>query len=559
MYITITQSKGKNKTYQSILLRESYREGGKVKNRTIANLSHCKPKEIQAIRLALEHKDDLSALHMADQGIQLQEGPSVGAVFAVYALAKRLGIEKALGTGHQGKMALWQVLARVLDQGSRLSAVRLAGFHAAAEVLAFSRGFDENDLYENLGWLRDNQERIEDRLFSARRGQARPELFLYDVTSSYLEGDCNDFADWGYNRDKKRGKPCQRTGKKQIVIGLLCDEAGEPVSTEVFEGNTSDLKTFESQVKKAADRFGCHRVSFVGDRGMIKSGQVEDLVRYGFHYITAITKPQIRSMIKKGVFQLGLFDEKLCEVEHDGVRYLLRKNPIRAAEIAQARASKLTELKDLAEKQSEYLAAHPRADAYRAFKLVSEKGGHMGLGRLVTVRAEDRRIIVDVDEEYLQEVAELDGCYTIKTDLIEQAVGAQIIHDRYKDLAMVERGFRTMKTGHLKVRPIFVRTEASTRGHVLVVMLAYLIVRELERCWSGFDLTVEEGLDRLGTLSAMTMTMSTNGTKVRKIPAPRQESAQLLEAAGVKLPGALPARDIRVVTRKKLTERRKNN
>ena len=197
-------------------------------------------------------------------------------MWALFEVARRLGLPKALGPGFAGQLALWQVLARVLDQGSRLSAVRLAQVHAAAAVLGLQRGFDENDFYANLGWLSEQQGRIENRLFAARgRGTEKPQLFLYDVTSSYLEGPDNAYGAYGYNREGKKGK-------KQIVIGLLCDPQGEPVSTEVFHGNTQDPQTFAAQVTKASQRFGCERVTFVGDRGMIKSGQVEDLARVGF-------------------------------------------------------------------------------------------------------------------------------------------------------------------------------------------------------------------------------------------------------------------------------------
>jgi transposase len=212
--------------------------------------------------------------------------------------------------------------------------VRLAKTTAAADIVGIQQGFCEDHLYENLSWLADNQEKIEKRLFTFRRGQSTPELFLYDVTSSYLEGDQNELADWGYNRDKKRGK-------KQIVIGLLCDEQGEPVSVEVFTGNTADLQTFGAQVQKVAERFGCRRVTIVGDRGMIKSAQIQDLKSVGFHYITAITKAQIRSLIKTGVFQLELFDDQLCEIQDGGVRYVLRRNPVRATEMAVSRTSEL--------------------------------------------------------------------------------------------------------------------------------------------------------------------------------------------------------------------------
>ena len=183
MHIVENRSKQGKKIYHSVLLRESYREEGKVRKRTIANLSSCKPEEIAAIKLALEHKDKLSELGSFKENVDLEEGLAVGAAWCVYQLAKRIGIERALGNEFAGKLALWQVIARALDQGSRLSAVRLAKVHALGDVLALRRGFDENDLYENLKWLADHQAHIEKRLFSARRTEA-PELFLYDVTSS---------------------------------------------------------------------------------------------------------------------------------------------------------------------------------------------------------------------------------------------------------------------------------------------------------------------------------------------------------------------------------------
>jgi len=551
MYIARAKwpSKDGKKIHQSVWLRESYRENGKIKTRNIANLKHCSPEEIAAIELALKHKKDLTALGSVSE-VELHQGPSVGAVLAIYQLAKQLGLERSLGADFQGRLALWQVLARVLDQGSRLSAVRLAQEQAADSVLRFERGFTEDDLYKNLFWLAEGQEKIEKKLFQLRRGLDKPDLFLYDVTSSYLEGEHNALSEYGYNRDKKRGK-------KQIVIGLLCDEVGAPVSTEVFAGNTPDLETFGGQVKKASERFGCERVTFTGDRGMIKSEQIKALSQAGFHYITAITKPQIRALIKRGVFQLGLFDERLCEIEQDGLRYILRRNPIRAEEMAGSRASKLAAVQKLAEKQNEYLAAHPRADLHKAWREVSDKEGRLGLSDWVTVRTEERRILVEVDEPYFQEIAELDGCYVLKTDLPKEAVDKEIIHDRYRDLARVEEAFRTCKTSHLEVRPVHVRNQASTRGHVFVVMLAYLIVRELEKAWASFDLTVEEGLDRLKALSAVEVKIK-GGAGVLRLPKPDPLSQQLLDAIQVKLPDVLPRPNVNVSTRKKLPDRRKS-
>lgn len=550
MYIVRNKSRSLHgkKIYHSVLLRESYRKEGKVNNRTIANLSHCTPQEIQAIELALRHKNDLSQLGSLQESLELEEGLSVGAVWSVYQITKRAGIAKALGAGFEGKLALWQVIARVIDQGSRLSAVRLAQTHAACDVLQIERGFDENDLYENLRWLADHQAKIEEMLFAGRRKEVRPEMFLYDVTSSYLEGEKNFFGQYGYNRDGKKGK-------KQIVVGLLCDEQGDPVSTEVFAGNTQDTQTFVSQVSKTAERFGCQRVTFVGDRGMIKMPQIEALPE-GFHYITAITKAQIQSLCTQGVIQIGLFDAKVCEIEDEGVRYILRRNPRRVEEISASRREKIESVEKLVQGRNTYLSAHGRAKVETAVRAVSRKIARLKMDKWLSVSSEQRSVCLRMDTDALREACHLDGCYVIKTDLPAHAVSKECIHERYKDLAEVERAFRTCKTDLLEMRPVFVRGEKSTRGHVLVVMLAYMVARVLRTAWSGCEVTVEEGLKQLSTLCMMKAEVKDQFC-IQKIPRPREQSRELLKALGVTMPSALPHREVPVVTRKKLTERRK--
>ncbi len=552
MYITQTTAPSKSgQVYLCTLLRESYREGGVVKNRTIANLSHCKAEEIAALRLALEHKDNLAELGSIEDSVRLREGLRVGAVWTVYTVAKRLGIEKALGTERAGKLALWQVIARTIDQGSRLSAVRLAQTHAACDVLGMSRGFDENDLYDNLGWLQEHQEQIELSLFRTRqkRKEKQVELFLYDVTSSYFEGVCNALADWGYNRDGKKGK-------KQVVVGLLCDELGEPVSVEVFHGNTSDLKTFANQIAKVAGRFGCERVTMVGDRGMIKSAQIEQLKeREGFYYITALTKPQIETLIHGGVVQLSWFDEKICEVESDGVRYVLRRNPQRVEDLKRSRQDKHSSVSRLLGKKNRYLAEHPRAKMDIARREVASKIVQLKLEGWLKVAAADRELRLEEDNQALAEASRLDGCYVVKSNLPKQYADAQTVHDRYKDLALVEEAFRTSKTVHLEMRPWYVHIERNTRGHALVVMLAYLIALYLRHAWADLDLTVQEGLDQLTTLCA-TQILVKGEVRCNQIPIPRDLSQKLLKAADIHLPEALPHLGARVVTRRKLTERR---
>src|SRR5215831_3082097 len=282
MYVDTSRITRGGKTYTRHLLRESYRAHGKVLHRTIANVSQCSEAEIAALRLALRHKEDLEHLGTIQDAVTLKQGLSFGAVWTVYHVARRLGIEKALGTTRAGKLALWQVMARVIDQGSRLSAVRLAMAHAACDVLGLDT-FDEDTLYENLDWLAGAQAAIEDRLLVQRPKTTPVSLLLYDVTSSSLAGTHNALAAFGYNRDGKKGK-------LQMVIGLLCDEEGHPVSIAVFPGNTPDPQTLAAQVTKLKDRFGVHEITFVGDRGMIKSQQIEDLAQQGCHYITAIAQ-----------------------------------------------------------------------------------------------------------------------------------------------------------------------------------------------------------------------------------------------------------------------------
>lgn len=544
MYVDmhIVRSKFKassGKIYESILLRESYREGKKVKKRTVANLSKCSTQEIEAIELALKHKSNLKELR-SDPLPTTTEGLSVGSVWVVYQIAKRLGIVDALGDSRQGQLALWQVIARVIEQGSGLSSVRLAEIYAMASVIDLKKGFNEENLYKNLSWLSKNQITIEDHLFTKTSGSERPTLFLYDVTSSYLEGQKNELADWGYNRDKKKGK-------KQVVIGLLTNSKGIPLSTEVFKGNTQDPSTFASQVKKAKNRFNCEKITIVGDRGMIKSGQIKDLQAHGYHYITAITKRQIETLLKSGTFQLSLFDNTLVEVQDGDTRYVLRRNPVRAQEIAAARSSKETSVEKLLKKENLYLTEHPGAKVETSIKSINSKITQLKLYRWLSISAKGRKLILVTNGENKKEESKLDGCYAIKTDLLEKNVSYQDVHNRYKDLAMVESAFRTVK-GNLEIRPVYVRKEANTRGHVLVVMLAYMVMQELDKSWKHLYLTVEEGLRSLSTITLLNFSFGEKS--FQQIPEPRKKNKQMLNAINVDLPKILSINRANVVTRK---------
>jgi hypothetical protein len=293
-------------------------------------------------------------------------------------------------------------------------------------------------------------------------GDRPPPLFLYDVTSSYLEGHYTAFAAFGSSRD---GKP----GKQQVVLGLLCDEAGTPVSVDVFAGQTPDMTTLAVQITKVVRRFGGERVTVVGDRGMLKGRQIETLPQAGFHYIAALAKPQVERVLQDNILQLALFPAQVGEVEHEGLRYLMRRHPLRAEEVAAVRRDKQHKMEQWVAKQNASLAAHPRAQVAVALRECQTTLARLKIDAWLTGEAEGHTLGLRVQAAALREAAKLDGCYGLKADLPQAVAGTAGIQERYKDLALVEQAFRTCKTTPLEVRPVSVHTAANTRGHVLVV------------------------------------------------------------------------------------------
>lgn len=548
MFIDDSTYKRGGKTYRRVLLRNSYRVDGVVHHKTISNLSDCSDKEITAIKLALKHKDDLKNLGNIKDDVQTTQGLSVGAVLTLQQLSKRMGLTTALGNGREAKLSLWLVLATVIAQGSRLSAVRLAQQHAACDILGLD-AFNEDDLYRSMDWLTENQLRIEQSLFNTHYTKT-PGFYLYDVTSSYFEGIENELADYGYNRDGKKGK-------KQIVVGLMTDVEGWPIAVEVFTGNTRDMLTVSAQIKKAAERFGAKEVTFVGDRGMIKRAQIEELEGKGFHYITAITKPQISAMMGNGQIQLDLFDEKLTEICVDNVRYILRKNPVRAGEIKDTRNSKLSSLEKLIAKQNAYLLAHPKAKTKTAIKKINDKSKALKIAGWVEIKiTESGTVALKINEDNLSKDVLLDGCYVLKTDMAKEDITAEQVHKRYKELATVEWAFRTMKTTLLEMHAIYVRKSNRTKAHVFTIMLAYMLAYKLKEYWHDVEITVEEAIAELASICTLQVKIK-DQEMYQTIPKPRPLGLLLLKKANVTLPDALPCKNISVVTRKKLVSERK--
>jgi len=310
--------------------------------------------------------------------------------------------------------------------------------------------FDEDDLYRALDWLQANQERIERALAPKLEPGA---AFLYDVTSSYFEGQCNELAAHGYNRDGKRYK-------KQVVAGLLTDAQGEPLSIQLYPGNTTDPQSFQPTVEKLKVRFGAKEIVLVGDRGMIK--------------------------------KMGK-----AAVEHEGRRLILRCNPATRERDRQRRLSQYQRIEQRLAAGNERLAKKPRAKVETLRKQAQGWIDHYGFSAWLTINVSGRVVSWTKDEAVAVELALLDGCYVLETDVPVAAADTRTVHTRHMNLIEVERDFRTMKTGLLEIRPIFLRKAERTEGHALVTMLALKLVRALDRRVAPLGLTVEDAVARL--------------------------------------------------------------
>jgi transposase len=516
----------------AILLREAFRENGKVKNRTLANLSHWPAERIEALRRALRGDFDHAALS------EPMLGPVFGLLYALKQMADAGGLSAALGKTVLGKLALFLVLARVAHRGSRLSAVRWAQDHAVAEVLALP-GFDEDDLYRALDDLGARQEQIEATLYARylRQHPQPPPMFLYDVTSSYLEGQKNELGEFGYNRDGKKGK-------LQIVIGLLAEATGEPLAVRVMSGNRSDPTTVVDQIKILQEQFGVQEVIFVGDRGMVKSKGKQALQQAQLHYITALTDPEIRRLLKQGTLQLGLFHEQICEVEAEGVRYVLRKHEAEAALQRRRFEDKLEKLEALVAVRNQKVEQGPRCQPEAGRQKLQDWAARHKLTHLVKLQLEDRSLRLERDSAAIAQSLELAGCYVVTSDVAQQNLSAQQLHEGYLSLQKVERDFRALKTGLLEVRPIFLRDEKRTRGHVLCCMLALKLSREMERRLRAqfgttddhpHAITLPDALTALSSLCLLQYRVDEK-TTVTKLPQPTANQKQILGALGVSLP-----------------------
>jgi transposase len=408
----------------------------------------------------------------------------------LHALARELGLVGAVGEKRRiQRLALYLIYARVAHQGSRLSAARASEDHAVREVLAVG-AFDEDDLYEALEYLESHQDQIERALTAKRPKEGSEVVFLYDVTSVYFEGQHNELAQFGYNRDGKKGK-------KQMVAGLLTDGEGEPLSIQLYPGNRNDPPTFLDAVEKLKVRFGAQEIALVGDRGMIKALGKAALGEAQFRYVSALTQPQVRALLKSGKLQLELFEDKPAEVEVKGKRYVLRCNPQTQARQRARRADQWQRVRTRIEARNAEVSDKPRCQPESSLRTAQGLLKKYRLSGWVQVKLEGRQVVWEEDGAAREAEAQLDGCYVVESDVPSAAASTQQVHDRYVDLTRVERDFRTLKTGLLEIRPVFLRKADRTRGHAVVSLLALKLARELERRVAPLGLTVEDAVERL--------------------------------------------------------------
>jgi hypothetical protein len=515
MFIKRNRSRGPNKTYESILLVQGKRvpaprPAGRpradspprksvVIHETLANLSRLPAKLIELIEGFCQGATSevtpgtgaaVEAVPVSAGAGSVEIGPCYGLLAGLHGLARELGVVAAVGEGTRTqRLALYLVYARLMQVGSRLAAVRASEDHAVREVLEVG-AFDEDDLYGALEYLDQQQGAIEAALTPPPCGQGAQTVYLYDVTSVYFDGQDNELARFGYNRDGKKGK-------KQMVAGLLTDGQGEPLSIQLYPGNTSDPPTFLDAVEKLKVRFGAQEIALVGDRGMIKALGKTALGEAKFRYVTALTDPQVRALLKAGQLQLELFEDQPAEVETAGKRYVLRCNPQTQARERARRVDQWqrvqASIRERNQEVSQKARCEPQSSLRRAQALLTK----YRLGGWVKVELAGRQVVWTEDPAAREAQAQLDGCYVVESNLPVEAASTQQVHDRYLALTQVERDFRTLKTGLLQIRPVFLRKAVRTRGHALVSMLALKLARALERRVAPLGLTVVDAVERL--------------------------------------------------------------
>jgi len=480
MYIEIVPNRNSR---PAILLREGWREGNRVRKRTLANLTDWPKEKIEALRAVL--KGAPAGTTNLEEAFEVVRSRPHGHVAAVLGTLHRLGIDTLLARGPSRvrEIVIALIVARIIAPCSKLATVR--GLReetlssSLAEVLGLE-GVDEDEAYEAMDWLLSQQERIESAL--AKRHLKEGTLVLYDLSSTWYEGRTCPLAVHGHSRDGKKGK-------LQINFGLLCDAEGRPVAVKVFAGNTSDPATVKAQVEQLRERFALTRVVLVGDRGMLTSARIREDLKpaEGWDWISALRAPQIRKLVEMKSLQLSLFDERdLAEIqdpEFPGERLIACRNPF----LAEERRCKRDELLAATEKVLDRIVtatARPKRPLRGKEKIGQRVGrcaNQFKMAKHFVFEITDTSFSYRRNQQKIAQEAALDGIYVIRTSVPQEMLSAEQTVGAYKSLATVERAFRSLKTVDLKVRPIYHRLEDRVRAHIFLCMLAYYVEWHMRR------------------------------------------------------------------------------
>ncbi len=506
---------GTERVYERHLLRRSYRDGGKVRKETLANLSHLPDEAIEAVRLALAGKTVIDA----DAGVQVTRSLPHGHVAAAAAMARGLGFPALLGPPcRERDLAYALIISRVARPASKLSAIGWWADVTLGPDLGVA-GASTDEVYAAMDWLTARQDNIERQL--AARHLAAGAMALFDLSSSWVEGSHCELAAFGYSRDGKKGRA-------QIEYGLLTDPQGRPVAVRVFPGNTADPAAFTAAVEAVRDTFGITEAVMVGDRGMITTARIRALQEHpGMGWITCLRAPQVRKLAEDdGPLQMSLFDETdLAEItspDYPGERLIACRNPALAGERARKRQALLaateTDLAKIKAAVSDGRLADPDKIGLRAGKVIDRhKVAKHFILHIAPGAFSWQRNQAAIDAE-----AALDGIYVIRTPVPASQMDAPAVVTAYKNLSLVERDFRILKADDLDLRPIHHRLGDRVRGHVLICMLAAYLTWHLRKAWASLTYTDEQPPARDNPVAPARRSASASSKASRHLTADRQ-------------------------------------
>jgi len=538
MFLEIHVDRRRKTPYAYGLFRETFRQDGQVRHHTRGRVTGLTLGPLEAMRDFVQQ----GCPKTSGEGWQVKESREYGAVWAVLQVAQDLDLPKVLYSRRDDwvRYALAMIVGRVVYQGSKLSLTNLWQDTALWSLRGIGLGEgrpDVDDCYDAMDDLLARQTAVQKAL--ARKHLKDGCLVLYDVTSSYFEGEYkgSEVVDWGYNRDGKRGH-------KQMVIGMMTNDQGCPVGAWVYRGNTNDQKTLPDRIKELKEEYSLRDVVLAGDRGMITAARLPELTEAGIRSVTALTHPQILRLVQRKVIEPGLFDEKqiaeVCDPDTPSVRYLLCRNPLTAAKEHQTR-------QDLIAKTREALETIARS---RKRRTPEEIGAAVGkafarwkVGKFFHWRVREGKLQWELDQDQVDLEQSLDGCYVVRTDAGQEIFDKNQAVASYRQLAEVEQGFRQLKTVGLEIRPTFHQKDERIEAHVFLCMLAYYIQWHIQQRLSPLFEEDGQGKERRWTLTGVLErlkgirqeTVVFGKTQATLKTVPDDEQQRILDLLGVRL------------------------